>query len=208
MDFIPAAEDSGLIVPIGRWVIRAACRQHQAWREAGIPLVRISVNLSGYQFADDQLITAIRDILKETQMQAEYLEFEITETVLMQDEGVTLNILNEMKAMGVRISIDDFGTGYSSISYLKHFPIDGLKIDRSFVKGLPEDKQDAAITPVIIMLAKALNLDIVAEGVETMEQLAFLCDKQCDQIQGYLFSPPVPAEKAATMLGKPFSLDH
>lgn len=208
MDFIPAAEDSGLIVPIGRWVIRAACRQHQAWRKAGIPPVRISVNLSGYQFADDQLITAIRDILKETQMQAEYLEFEITETVLMQDEGATLNILNEMKAMGVRISIDDFGTGYSSISYLKHFPIDGLKIDRSFVKGLPEDEQDAAITPGIIMLAKALNLDIVAEGVETMEQLAFLCDKQCDQIQGYLFSPPVPAEKAAAMLGKPFSLDH
>ncbi len=208
MDFIPAAEDSGLIVPMGKWIIRAACRQHQAWCKAGIPPVRISVNLSGHQFADDQLITAIQDILKETQMQAEYLEFEITETVLMQDEGATLNILNEMKAMGVRISIDGFGTGYSSISYLKHFPIDVLKIDRSFIKGLPEDEQDASITTAIIMMAKALNLGIIAEGVETTEQLAFLCGKQCDQIQGYLFSPPVAAEKAAAMLGKPFSLSH
>jgi diguanylate cyclase (GGDEF)-like protein len=207
-DFIPAAEDSGLIIPIGKWVIRTACRQHQAWRKAGIPLVSISVNLSGHQFADDQLITAIRDILRETEMQADYLEFEITETVLMQDENMALNTLNRMKAMGVKISIDDFGTGYSSMSYLKHFPIDVLKIDRSFVKDLPEDKQDATITNAIIMLAKALGLGIVAEGVETTEQLAFLSGKQCDQIQGYLFSPPVPAEKAAAMLSKPFLIDH
>jgi diguanylate cyclase (GGDEF)-like protein len=207
-DFIPAAEDSGLIIPIGKWVIRTACRQHQAWRKAGIPLVSISVNLSGHQFADDQLITAIQDILGETEIQADYLEFEITETVLMQDENMALNTLNKMKAMGVKISIDDFGTGYSSMSYLKHFPIDVLKIDRSFVKDLPEDEQDATITNAIIMLAKALGLGIVAEGVETTEQLAFLSGKQCDQIQGYLFSPPVPAEKAAAMLSKPFLIDH
>lgn len=208
MDFIPVAEDSGLIIPIGKWVIRTACYQHQAWCRAGIPPTSISINLSVHQFTDDQLMTTVRDILKETQMQAKHLEFEITETVLMQDKDVALNILNEMKTMGVKISIDDFGTGYSSISYLKHFPIDVIKIDRSFIKDLPEDEQDASITTAIIMMAKALNLGIIAEGVETTEQLAFLCGKQCDQVQGYLFSPPVAAEKAAAMLGKPFSLSH
>ncbi|MFQ5518878.1 MAG: putative bifunctional diguanylate cyclase/phosphodiesterase, partial [Mariprofundus sp.] len=208
MDFIPVAEESGQIISMGKWVIRAACRQHQAWCEAGLAPVSISVNLSGHQFADEQLLAAIEDILKETDMRAEYLEFEITETVLMQDADAALNILNQMKAMGLKISIDDFGTGYSSISYLKHFPVDVLKIDRAFVKDLPEDEQDATITSAIIMLAKALNLVVVAEGVETAEQLQWMQERGCEQIQGYLFSPPLPADKLMPMLGKPIVINH
>jgi len=207
MDFIPVAEESGLIIPMGKWVIEAACRQHQAWRKAGYPAVSISVNLSAHQFADKGLLDAIREILKATDMSAQYLEFEITETVLMRDADTALAILNAMKEMGLKVSIDDFGTGYSSISYLKHFPADVLKIDRAFVKDLPDDEQDATITNAIILLAKALNLGIVAEGVETKAQLEWLRDKGCDQIQGYLFSPPVPADKAETMLGQSILLD-
>ncbi len=207
MDFIPVAEESGLILPMGKWVIRTACRQHQLWRKAGKPAVSISVNLSAHQFADAELLDVIQDILQETSMPAKYLEFEITETVLMQDADTALNILNAMKDMGLKVSIDDFGTGYSSISYLKHFPADVLKVDRAFVKDLPDDQQDATITNAIILLAKALNLGIVAEGVETKAQLDWLRDKGCDQIQGYLFSPPVPADKAESMLGTVISVD-
>jgi len=207
MDFIPVAEESGLIIPMGKWVIETACRQHQAWRKAGHPAVSISVNLSAHQFADKELLDAIRGILQATEMPAQYLEFEITETVLMRDADTALAILNTMKEMGLKVSIDDFGTGYSSISYLKHFPADVLKIDRAFVKDLPDDEQDATITNAIILLAKALNLGIVAEGVETKAQLEWLRDKGCDQIQGYLFSPPVPADKAETMLGQSIVLD-
>ncbi len=207
IDFIPVAEDSGLIIPMGIWIIKAACQQYQQWCSAGDPQISISVNLSAHQFADENLLSAIRDILEETDMPAQFLEFEITETVLMQDADAALKILNEMKAMGLKISIDDFGTGYSSISYLKHFPADVLKIDRAFVKDLPDDEQDATITNAIILLAKALNLGIVAEGVETEAQLQWMRDKACDQIQGYFFSPPVPPEKAAKMLGKCFPLD-
>jgi len=206
IDFIPVAEESGLIIPMGKWVIETACRQHQLWREAGHPSVSVSVNLSAHQFADTHLLGAIRDILQKTEMPAQYLEFEITETVLMQDADTALKILNAMKGMGLKVSIDDFGTGYSSISYLKHFPADVLKIDRAFVKDLPDDEQDATITNAIILLAKALNLGIVAEGVETKAQLEWLRDKDCDQIQGYLFSPPVPAAKAETMLGRVMSI--
>jgi len=205
--FIPAAEESGLIIPIGKWVIRAACLQHQAWRQQGHKPVSIAVNLSAHQFGDAQLLPAIREIMSETDMPPEYLEVEITESVLMQDANKALNILNEMKAMGLKISIDDFGTGYSSISYLKHFPVDVLKIDREFVKDLPGDEQDATITNAIIMLAKALGLTLVAEGVETVEQLHWLRDRDCDQIQGYYFSPPVPADKATVMLDTPFAID-
>jgi len=207
MDFIPVAEDTGLIIPMGKWVIKEACHQYRAWRDMDAPRVSISVNLSAHQFADKHLLSAIRDILVETNMPPQYLEFEITETVLMQDADAALQILNAMKDMGLKVSIDDFGTGYSSISYLKNFPADVLKIDRSFIKDLPDDEQDATITNAIILLAKALNLGIVAEGVETEAQLQWLQNKQCDQIQGFLFSPPVPAEKAFTMLGKPLDFD-
>ncbi|MDX8405541.1 MAG: EAL domain-containing protein [Mariprofundus sp.] len=204
LDFIPIAEESGLIIPIGKWVIMAACKQHQLWREQGKAAVSIAVNLSAHQFADQHLFVAIRDIMQATAMPAQYLEFEITESVLMQDADKALTILNAMKSMGLKISIDDFGTGYSSISYLKNFPVDVLKIDREFIKDLPGDEQDATITNAIILLAKALNLSLVAEGVETVEQLHWLRDRDCDQIQGYYFSPPVPPEKATALLGHTF----
>ncbi|MBL4774642.1 MAG: EAL domain-containing protein [Mariprofundus sp.] len=207
MDFIPVAEESGLIIPMGKWVIKTACRQHQLWRKGGDLELSISVNLSAHQFSDRHLLAEIRHILQDTAMPAKYLEFEITETVLMQDADVALKILNEMKSMGLKVSIDDFGTGYSSISYLKHFPADVLKIDRAFVKDLPDDEQDATITNAIILLAKALNMGIVAEGVETKAQLMWLHERDCEQIQGYLFSPPVPADKAFAMLGKPLNFD-
>ncbi len=206
IDFIPVAEESGLIIPMGAWVIKTACRQYQAWRKLTDSEFSVSVNLSAHQFADEHLLTTIRDILLETEMPAQYLEFEITETVLMQDADTAMRILDQMKVMGLKVSIDDFGTGYSSISYLKHFPADVLKIDRAFVKDLPHDEQDATITNAIILLAKALNMGLVAEGVETEAQLQWMREKGCDQIQGYLFSPPVPPEKAGAMLDKPFSL--
>jgi len=208
IDFIPVAEESGLILPMGAWVIKTACRQYQAWRKVTDTEFSVSVNLSAHQFADEHLMATIRDILIETEMPAQYLEFEITETVLMQDADAAMKILDQMKVMGLRVSIDDFGTGYSSISYLKYFPADVLKIDREFVKDLPHDEQDATITNAIILLGKALNMGIVAEGVETESQLQWMRDKGCDQIQGYLFSPPVPPERAEEMLIDPFSLRH
>jgi len=206
LDFISVAEDSGLIIPMGKWVIRTACRQHQAWLEAGFGPISISVNLSCHQFSDRQLLNSVRDILKETGMEPKYLEFEITESVLMQDADTAMLVLGEMKKMGMKISIDDFGTGYSSMAYLKHFPIDVLKVDRSFIMDIPDDELEATITTAIVKLAHALNLAVVAEGVENAEQLLFLSDLNCDQIQGYLFSPPVPAEKAALHINAPFSI--
>lgn len=206
MDFIPVAEDSGLIIPMGKWIIRTACLQHQAWCASGAEPVVISVNISGHQFTDHSLVTAVEKILAETGMDPAYLEFEITESILMQDAEAAMRVLNELKSMGLKISIDDFGTGYSSMNYLKHFPIDVLKIDRSFIMDIPTDEQDATITKAIISLAKALELSVVAEGVETTAQLQFLRDCCCDQIQGYLFSPPVPPEKAEKLLGHSFDI--
>jgi PAS domain S-box-containing protein len=206
LDFISVAEDSGLIIPMGKWVIRTACRQHQTWLEAGFGPINISVNLSCHQFADRQLLHAVRETLEETGMQPKHLEFEITESVLMQDADTAMLVLGEMKKMGMKISIDDFGTGYSSMAYLKHFPIDVLKVDRSFVMNLPDDEQEATITTAIVKLAHALALGVVAEGVENAEQLQFLSDLDCDQIQGYLFSPPVPAEQAEMFLNAPFTV--
>lgn len=206
-DFIPVAEESGLIIPMGKWVIQTACKQHQAWRKAGARPITMSVNLSCHQFADQQLLESVEQVLAETGMEPEQLEFEITESSLMQDAETAMKVLNELKAMGLKLSVDDFGTGYSSMAYLKHFPLDIIKIDRSFVMDIPQDKQDMTITTAIISLAKALGLGVVAEGVETKEQLAFLCESDCDQIQGYLFSPPVPAEKAEPMMYKPFAIE-
>ncbi|MDQ6996341.1 MAG: EAL domain-containing protein, partial [Mariprofundus sp.] len=206
LDFISVAEDSGLIIPMGKWVIKTACRQHQAWLAAGFGPINISVNLSCHQFSDRQLLHAVRDILEETGMEPKYLEFEITESVLMQDADTAMLVLGEIKKMGMKISIDDFGTGYSSMAYLKHFPIDVLKVDRSFIMDIPDDEQDATITTAIIKLAHALDLEVVAEGVEHVEQLHFLRTLNCDQIQGYLFSPPVPGEKAEQLIKAPFTI--
>jgi len=206
LDFISVAEDSGLIIPMGKWVIKTACRQHQAWLKAGFGPISISVNLSCHQFADRKLLHAVRDTLEETGMDPECLEFEITESVLMQDADTAMLVLGEMKKMGAKISIDDFGTGYSSMAYLKHFPIDVLKVDRSFIMNIPDDEQEATITTAIVKLAHALDLGVVAEGVENAAQLHFLSALNCDQIQGYFFSPPVPAEKAELFINTPFTV--
>ncbi len=207
LDFISVAEDSGLIIPMGKWVIKTACRQHQEWLQAGFGPINISVNLSCHQFADRQLLSAVREILDETGMDPKYLEFEITESVLMQDADTAMLVLGEMKQMGMKISIDDFGTGYSSMAYLKHFPIDVLKVDRSFIMNLPDDAQEATITTAIVKLAHALELEVVAEGVENSEQLQFLSALNCNQLQGYLFSPPIPGKKAELLIESPFKLD-
>jgi diguanylate cyclase (GGDEF)-like protein/PAS domain S-box-containing protein len=192
--FIPLAEETGLIEPIGEWVLRTACRQMREWRDAGLPLRRIAVNLSARQFRHPDLVRRIAAILEETGLPARHLELEVTESMMMQNPESAAEILSQLKAMGATIAIDDFGTGYSSLSYLKRFPIDYLKIDQSFVSGVQDNADDAAITRGIIALAKSLNLKLIAEGVETGEQHAFLLKHGCDEGQGYLFSRPVSAD--------------
>ena len=192
--FIPVAEESGLIVPIGEWVLQAACLQARAWATEGFQPIRIAVNLSGRQFKEHRLIDSVRRALQQAGAEPESLELEITESLLMHSEPETLSTLQQMKEMGLGLSIDDFGTGYSSLSYLKNFPVDRLKIDRSFVKGIPGQERDVALMSAIIAMAHNLNLKVVAEGVETEDQLAFLCERGCDEMQGYLFSKPIEAE--------------
>ena len=198
--FIPLAEETGLIVPIGEWVLREACRQNQAWRDMGLPEVTVSVNLSPVQFGTDDLYDVVMDGLQEAGLAESGLELEVTESMLMNDTQKTIETLGRFKAAGIHISIDDFGTGYSSLSYLKRFPIDALKIDRSFVMNVTTDPDDAAIATAIILMGHSLKLSVVAEGVETESQLEFLRVLQCNEIQGYLFSPPVPAERAEHLL--------
>ncbi len=200
MDFIPLAEETGLIVPIGLWVLQAACAQARAWRDQGLPWLRVAVNLSARQFTHENLLEDVARILDETGLDAEMLEFEITESMVMQDPAKAEKLLAELKAMGVFLSIDDFGTGYSSLSYLKRFPIDSLKIDRSFIRDLPGDGDDAAITRAIIAMAHGLRLTVIAEGVETAGQLDFLRDNGCDEMQGYHFSKPVPARELGRLV--------
>jgi len=198
--FIPIAEETGLIVPIGEWVLRAACLQHEAWRRAGLPPLRIGVNLSARQFNQQDVVSTVTRVLHETGCDPRDLSLEITESVVMKDPQSAVETLHELHAMGVHLSIDDFGTGYSSLSYLKRFPIDSLKIDRSFVGDVATDSENAAIVQAVIALAHSLKLEVIAEGVETAEQLAFLRQQRCHQMQGYYFSRPVPAERFAEML--------
>lgn len=204
--FIPLAEETGLIIPLGEWVLRAACAQNKAWQESGLPPIRIGVNLSGRQFQQKGLIETVRRALGETRLSAEYLELELTESILMQKVETITSALSELDAMGIQISIDDFGTGYSSLSYLKRFPISKLKVDRSFVNDITTDPDDAAITAAIITMAHSLKLKVVAEGVETADQLAFLKSLKCDGMQGYLFSRPLPSKEATELLKKGTSL--
>jgi diguanylate cyclase (GGDEF)-like protein len=195
MEFIPIAERTGLIIPMGEWVLQEACVQTRAWQKAGLQKLSIAVNLSGRQFQQQDLVKTIGRILHNAHLEPECLELEITESYAMQNADFTISVLRDLKRMGVRVSIDDFGTGYSSLSYLKQFPIDTLKIDRSFVRDLSAATSDAAIADAVIALAHSLKLLVVAEGVETREQLAILRRHHCDRMQGYLFSPPVPALK-------------
>lgn len=198
-EFIPVAEKTGFIVPLGEWILKTACAQARSWQAAGFPPIRIAVNISGYQFNQPNLGRLIVDILKETGLEAKYLELELTESTVMQNPEAVSATLTELKALGIQISIDDFGTGYSSLSYLRQLPFDILKIDRSFVSQLTDAKNEA-ITTAILQMARSLNLKVVAEGVETEAELAFFSGHECDEIQGYWFSPPLAAREFEEVL--------
>ena len=198
VEFIPVAEEVGLIVDIGKWVLQTACQQMACWHEAGIAPARIAVNLSTRQVKDEALVGDIRDILNQTGLAAQQLELEITEGILMENVPANIHFLQQLREAGISLSVDDFGTGYSSLSYLKRFPINQLKIDRSFVHDLPGD--GGAFITAIIAMAHSLGLSVVAEGVETREQLQFLREHECDIIQGYYFARPAPAEQVTALL--------
>jgi EAL domain-containing protein (putative c-di-GMP-specific phosphodiesterase class I) len=186
--FINLAEETGLIVPIGAWVLRTACRQSRAWQHAGLGPIRIAVNLSARQFAEPNLVREIARVLEETGLSAACLEVEITESLVMGDVESAIRTMRELKQMGVQLSIDDFGTGYSSLSYLRRFPVDVLKIDRSFVRDIPFDEDDAALVAAIIELARGLRMRVIAEGVETEAQLDYLRRRGCDEVQGHVYA--------------------
>lgn len=199
--FIPILEDTGMIVTVGRWVTQTACEQAVRWNAEGHGWIPVSVNLSARQFEAPNLANEVQQILAQTGCPAEYLELELTESLLMADTEATMQTLAELKRLGVKVSVDDFGTGYSSLAYLKRFPLDWLKVDRSFVKDIPDDADDAAIASAIIAMAHSLRLGVIAEGVETEEQLAFLRDKGCEVVQGYFYSKPLPADEFIRWLG-------
>ena len=198
--FIPIAEEAGLIGALGEWILRTSCMQNQAWQSAGLPPISIAVNVSAMQFQGEGFVEVVANSLRASQMDPKYLVLELTESVIMENPDETVTMLNAIKEMGVRISVDDFGTGYSSFSSLKRFPIDELKIDRSFVQNIPDDKDDAAIANAIVLIAHTLGLTVVAEGVETEAQLEFLGGCGCDTYQGYLCSRPLPPEQFQRLL--------
>jgi diguanylate cyclase (GGDEF)-like protein/PAS domain S-box-containing protein len=198
--FIPIAEESGLIVPIGDWALREACRQNKAWQDAGLPPIAVSVNVSARQFRENHIVAAVAVALAESRLEPKYLELELTESLVMQDVDRAIETMKELRGLGVRLSIDDFGTGYSSLSALKRFPVQRLKIDRSFIQDLPEDEDDRAVASAVISLGQKLNLRVIAEGVETEEQAAFLRENHCDELQGYHFSRPVAADAIPALL--------
>ena len=198
--FIPLAEECGLIGPIGEWVLREACRQGRAWQQAGLSPVRIAVNVAASQFRAGDLVETIHQALADAELEARFLEVELTESAVMSDPEESIKILEQLSEMGVLVSVDDFGTGYSSMSYLRRFPIDQLKIDRSFLSEITARSDDASIVGAIVSLAHNLRLKVVAEGVETVAQLDLLKTLGCDQYQGYQFSPPVPAAEFESLM--------
>jgi diguanylate cyclase (GGDEF)-like protein/PAS domain S-box-containing protein len=199
-EFIPIAEETGMIIELGEWVLNEACKQNKAWQDAGLSPIRVAVNLSSMQFIQRDLSLKVAKALKSSRLNPRFLELEITESVIMRNVNETITSLNDFKDMGIRISVDDFGTGYSSLNYLKRFPLDNLKIDRTFVKDIPENEDDVTITSAIIALAQSLGLGVVAEGVETESQLEFLEEHGCDMAQGYHFSRPLPPDQLVVLL--------
>jgi EAL domain-containing protein (putative c-di-GMP-specific phosphodiesterase class I) len=200
--FIPLAEETGLIIPIGKWVLQTACAQNVAWQREGLVPLCMAVNLSPRQFSDDELLQDISRTLQSSGMNAGLLELELTEGMVMQSPERAAKVLTDIKSLGVRLAIDDFGVGYSSLAQIKRFPIDTIKIDRSFIRDIPQDAEDNAITETIIAMGKTLSLTVVAEGVETAEQLKFLRERGCDQMQGYYFNKPMAAGEFAGLVRK------
>lgn len=198
--FIPIAEKTGLILPIGEWVLRTACQQNKKWQEQGLPKIRMGVNLSLRQFHNNDLLNLVESVLKETKLAPQYLELEITETIAMKEKSYIINTLNAFRQIGVSIAIDDFGTEYSSLSYLKHLPVDRLKVAMQFIRGIGIDHKDEALAKGIIVLAKSIGMNVIAEGVETKEQLEFLKNHNCDEIQGYYFFKPLTETEMTKLL--------
>jgi len=206
-EFIPVAEDTGLIIPIGEWVLHAACRQNKAWQSMGLKPLVIAVNISMRQFKQTNFLGNIMKVLDETGLSPEFLELELTESIIMEDAESVIGILNKLKAIGVRLAIDDFGTGYSSLEYLKRMPIDKIKIAQSFVRSITTDENDMALATTIIRIGHSMKMSVIAEGVETIEQFKLLRSLHCDMIQGYLIARPAPEAGIELFLGKELSLD-
>ncbi|HEY9818890.1 MAG TPA: EAL domain-containing response regulator [Candidatus Obscuribacterales bacterium] len=194
-DFIPLAESTGVIIPIGRWVLQTACQQAVTWQEQHMPPIKLAVNISGAQFNRPDLIPEITQVLDHTGLSPQYLSLELTESLLVQNVESTINTLNELHARGLQVSVDDFGTGYASLGYLQHFSFNTLKLDRCFVKQVNQNTKNAAIVMALIQMAHSLDLDVIAEGVETEDERDFLAMHRCDAMQGYLFSRPLPASE-------------
>jgi len=201
-DIIGLAEETGLIVPLGEFVLRQACWQACEWQRQGLAPIRVSVNLSVHQLRQGKLVSLVRQVLEETALDPQYLELELTESQLLDSVEHIIATFQQLRDLGVKLAIDDFGTGYSSLSYLKRIPVDYVKIDQAFIRGLGQGREDAAITRAIIAMAHGLALKVVAEGVEDQQQLDFLRGEQCDEVQGYLISPPMRAEGLADLLRK------
>ena len=198
--FIGLAEESGLIVPIGDWVLAEACRQHRAWQQQGMPSLRLAVNISSLQFRQPDFLQRVTRLLSETGVDPSVLEFELTESVIMHDASLVLDMLGELKALGVHLSLDDFGTGFSSLGYLNRYPIERLKIDQSFIRNLDRMPINQSIVRSIVALAKSLSLQVIAEGVETQAELELVRKCECDELQGYLLARPMPAADFAVWL--------
>jgi EAL domain-containing protein (putative c-di-GMP-specific phosphodiesterase class I) len=202
MDFIPLAEETGLIIPIGEWVLRTACKQNKLWQEAGYPPIRVAVNITTQQLNQYNLIDFVKEVLEETKLDPEYLELELTENSIVSNT-TAVSTINSLKDLGIHIALDDFGTGYSGLSYLKNLHLDRLKIDRSFVKNIQINRGDEVIIQAIITMARSLNLEILAEGVETEEQMDFLKNLNCSEIQGFYFNKPLSSSDLEKILSNP-----
>ncbi|MGG4555265.1 EAL domain-containing protein [Paenibacillus humicus] len=201
-EFISLAEETGLIVPMGEWIMQTVCKQLKEWQDAGMKIVPVSVNISAKRFMQKDFVSKVKRILQENSIDPSFFEIEITETSLIENEEIAIEVINDLRNFGIKVSLDDFGTGYSALSYLKHFKVDSIKIDRSFVQEIGVNKQDELVVKGIIQLIQSLNINVIAEGVETEEQLYFLRKHKCNQVQGYLYSRPVKAEEFEKMLNK------